>query len=424
MVGNKSIASSARLRGVLNEAPVFQSIDTIKEEVPISVQYYNYHTGIVNVTIKCELTFEAKMKWQKETFNAIIEAYEDALDKYNEALTTEQTNGVQILGTNPGFYREIENIILRKNCISYLIFNNPNAKRTFGKNFYKKINPSQSLNFDNAMIDQNADLDDYAAFVKFMEQAFEWDIMSYYFYPFYWGNRNNWIEMYQFDQTHDNIFKAFMQSGIAKAIVTVRPGFEEAVKYYMQTGQIWNGGEVPVIGDELFLSIVEELQKPEGEKVGKAWPTRIPTSMTILQAQSIGLNVTQALPSNDDDLDSFENPNEVPQSSQIDFNNAQIGGDSNSGKANLYGEINGNEGIEAKILLKKIDGSIQDMTYCDVNGKWELKNLPAGKFELLLDAQNDFPETEYIVMEGSKEQMVVLEINTAKEVNLKVKKIV
>lgn len=422
LVGNKSIATSARLRGVLNDAPVFQSIDTIKEEVPISVQYYNYHTGIVNVTIKCELTFEAKMKWQKETFNAIIEAYEDALDKYNETLTTEQANGVQILGTNPGFYREIENTILRKNCISYLISNNPNAKRTFGKNFYKKINPSQSLNFDNTMIDQNADLDDYAAFVKFIEQAFEWDIMSYYFYPFYWGNRNNWVEMYQFDQTHDHIFKAFMQSGMAKAIVTVRPGFEEAVKYYMQTGQIWNGGEVPVIGDELFLSIVDELQKPEGEKVGKAWPTRIPTSMTILQAQSIGLNVTKALPFNED-LSDFETPDEVPQSSQIDFNNAQIGGDSNSGTANLYGEINGNEGIEAKILLKKIDGSIQDMTYCDVNGKWELKNLPTGKFELLLDAQNDFPETEYIVMEGSKELMVVLEINTAKEVNLKVKKI-
>jgi ABC-type uncharacterized transport system auxiliary subunit len=34
----------------------------------------------VNVTVKCELTFEAKTKWQKETFNAIIEAYGDALD--------------------------------------------------------------------------------------------------------------------------------------------------------------------------------------------------------------------------------------------------------------------------------------------------------------------------------------------------------
>jgi hypothetical protein len=320
------------------------------------------------------------------------------------------------LGTNPGFYREIENIILRKNCISYLISNNPNAKRTFGKNFYKKINPSQSLNFDNAMIDQNADLDDYAAFVKFMEQAFEWDIMSYYFYPFYWGNRNNWIEMYQFDQTHDHIFKAFMQSGMAKATVTVRPGFEEAVKYYMQTGQIWNGGEVPVIGDELFLSIVDELQKPEGEKVGKAWPTRIPTSMTILQAQSIGLNVTKALPFNED-LSDFENPDEVPQSSQIIFNNAQIGG-GNSKTARIVGKINCDTIIMSKIQLNRLDGAIQDRTFNDVNGDWEINNLPAGTYELIIDKDDEYANNNYIVMVGSKEQTVVLEDDQTLEIEI------
>src|SRR5690606_16891539 len=92
----------------------------------------------------------------------------------------------------------------------------------------------------------------------------------------------------------------------------------------IQTGQIWNGGEVPVIGDELFLSIVDELRAPEGEKLGKAWPTRVPTSMTILQAQSIGLKVDKALPYNDD-LSDFENPDDVPQSEQFVLSEAQIG---------------------------------------------------------------------------------------------------
>ena len=393
-------------------------------KVPVGAFFRKAEAGLVHFDLKFELNDAYFAQWQQETFNAIIKAYEKAVEKHDEVLAIESANGVQILGTNPGFYREIENTILRKNCISYMISSNRDAKKTFGRDFYKTNDGSTKIEFGNAMINQNSDLDNYAAFVKFMEQAFEWDIMSYYFYPYYWGYRNNWVKMYQYDDTHDHIFKAFMQSGMARVIVTVRPGFEEAVRYYMQTGQIWNGGEVPVIGDELYLSIVEEMRKTEGEKVGKAWPTRIPTSMTILQAESIGLKVEQALPFDTESLNDFENPDEVPQSSQIKFNDAQIGGDSNSGTANLYGEINGNEGIEAKILLKKIDGSIQDMTYCDVNGKWELKNLPAGKFELLLDAQNDFPETEYIVMEGSKEQMVVLEINTAKEVNLKVKKIV
>lgn len=399
-----------------NFTQTIPDVSGITQNLAISASTFDTLTASFNVVAECFLTDEGIAKWKQETFNTIINAYEEALNKYNEALATEQANGVQILGSNPGFYREIENTILRKNCISYLISNNPNAKRTFGKNFYKKINPSQSLNFDNTMIDQNADLDDYAGFVKFMEQAFEWDIMSYYFYPFYWGNRNNWVEMYQFDQTHDQIFKAFMQSGMAKAIVTVRPGFEEAVKYYMQTGQIWNGGEVPVIGDELFLSIVDELQKPEGEKVGKAWPTRIPTSMTILQAQSIGLNVTKALPFNED-LSDFENPDEVPQSSQIIFNNAQIGG-GNSKTARIVGKISCDTIIMSKIQLNRLDGAIQDRTFNDMNGDWEINNLPAGTYELIIDKDDEYLSNGYSVSVGSKQQTIELEDDQTLEVEI------
>lgn len=421
-IGNVTATDTSRFRQKvlkLNSTTISPAVsfESFINEVPVSYTLGNHVAGDITANVNCKLTAEAKLEWQMETFNAIISAYEEALQKYNEDLAIETANGVQVLGTNPGFYREIENIILRKNCISYMISNNLNAKNTFGKNFYKKNNTADSnLSFNNAMIDNTADLDNYAAFVKFIEQAFEWDIMSYYFYPFYWANRSNWVEMYQYDQTHDHVFKAFMQSGMARVVVTVRPGFEEAVRYYMQTGQIWNGGEVPVIGDELYMSIVDEMRKTEGEKVGLAWPTRVPTSMTILQAESIGLKVDKALPYNDD-LTDFEFPDEVPQGSQIDFNYAQINGGTSSGTAKLFGKITGNQGIEAKILLKKIDGAIQDMTYCDAGGKWELNNLPVGKFELLLDANNDFPSNAYQVIEGSKQQVVELDNDQVIEIN-------
>ncbi|MBL7879023.1 MAG: hypothetical protein JNN23_04065, partial [Chryseobacterium gambrini] len=32
------------------------------------------------------------------------------------------------------------------------------------------------------------------ALAKFMEQAFEWEIMDYTFYPYYWANRKSWQE--------------------------------------------------------------------------------------------------------------------------------------------------------------------------------------------------------------------------------------
>ncbi|KPE50625.1 hypothetical protein AOB46_13905 [Chryseobacterium indologenes] len=149
--------------------------------------------------------------------------------------------------------------------------------------------------FTNTEIKVNESLDKYSAFVKFMEQSFEWEIMSYYLYPYYWGNRANWADLYQFDD-NDPTFRAFMQSGMARVIVTVRPGFEESVRHFLATGQIWNGGEVPVIDDPLFLSIVDELRSPKATKEGEPWREKIPTSLTVLQAGSIGLKVEKALP--------------------------------------------------------------------------------------------------------------------------------
>ncbi|KAB8152178.1 hypothetical protein EZY14_015235 [Kordia sp. TARA_039_SRF] len=140
-------------------------------------------------------------------------------------------------------------------------------------------------------------LDEYAAKVKFFEQAFEWNIMSYYFYPFYWAKKDKWTKLYQV-RNDDPLFKAFLQSGMARVILTVRPGFEEAVNWYMATGQIWNGGQVPTPSDEEFVSIVEELRNPEG-MVEETWESRVPTSLTVIQAGAIGLNV-EGLPCNDE----------------------------------------------------------------------------------------------------------------------------
>jgi hypothetical protein len=83
---------------------------------------------------------------------------------------------------------------------------------------------------------------------------------------------------------------------MARVIVTVIPGFEDAVQFFMSTGRIWNGGEVPVIGETMYLSIVDEMRAPLEKAQGKYWITRVPTSLTMLQAKSVGLEVVDALP--------------------------------------------------------------------------------------------------------------------------------
>jgi hypothetical protein len=254
------------------------------------------------------VTQEYYEKWQQETFKAIIKGYENALQNYNNAISAERANGKIIKDSNPGFYRQIENVVLRKNCISYLLDQTKTAEKTYGKEMSNKIETLENYEIDA----KNPSLGAYTSFVKFMEQAFEWDIMSYNFYPYYWGSRDDWSELYSHENT-DPLFRNFLQSGMARVIVTVRPGFEEAVNFYMQTGVIWNGGEVPVIDDKLFLSIVDELRQPEGKPEGAPWSTRVPIPMTILQAGSIGLKVEQALPYDYEGLNDFKDPDQVPQ---------------------------------------------------------------------------------------------------------------
>lgn len=307
----------------------FNNLGGIQQKLGVAFKAFDCGTFSMSVVAKCELTNETKQKWQQEAFKAIIDAYEDALVEYNDKIATEKAVAIEIKGTNPGFYREFENKILRKNCISYLVDQNPSAKNTYGKSNLFKIMGSDTIQrFSNTEVNIGQELDDYAAFVKFMEQAFEWEIMSYNLYPYYWGNRADWASLYQYDDSNDPLFRNFMQAGMARVVVTVRPGFEEAVRYYMQTGQIWNGGEVPVIEDELFMSIVDELREPEGQKEGKAWITRVPTALTILQADSIGLKVEKALPCNCEDVneDTFENPEEVPCNTNFEITGSQLSG--------------------------------------------------------------------------------------------------
>lgn len=281
--------------------------------VPISATFYEIFSGSANCLVDLQLTQEARDAWYQKVFKAIMDAYEDALIEYNNKLAEEKNKAVEIKGANPAFYRQIENTILRKNCISYM------ADRSTGSTHgYGLEGLTSGSSFSNYETVLNSNLDQYTAFVKFMEQAFEWENLSYNLYPYYWGNRQNWLNLYQSEDT-DPLFRAFMQSGMARVIVTVRPGFEEVVQFYLATGKIWNGGEVPVIGDELYLSIADEMKEPKGLKQGKAWITRLPTALNILQAESIGLKVRYALPFSTEDPEEFEVPSEVITEEKFNF---------------------------------------------------------------------------------------------------------
>lgn len=330
--------------GQLSYKPKVDFVKQYSKVVPISTTFYNEFSGTVSLTVDVILSQTAKTAWQQKTFKAIIEAYENALAEYENKVAQEQATGIQIKGSNPGFYRQIENTILRKNCISYMIDRTANSTHGYGMSGI-----TTGSTFTDYETDLTPKLDKYTAFLKFMEQAFEWENLSYYLYPYYWANKTEWTSLYQQEDT-DPLFRAFLQSGMARVVATVRPGFEDAVQFYMATGKIWNGGEVPVIGDPLYLSIVDEMKEPKGEKQGKAWITRLPTPLNILQAESIGLKVQHALPFSTENPDEFEVPSEVITQSNFE-------------KINVLMETS----ADKQIASVKIDGS--DINFITAKGE-------------------------------------------------------
>ncbi|MFD2562818.1 hypothetical protein [Aquimarina rubra] len=321
-VGDKSFGLSGRRNWDLERTLYLNGVEN---DLAVSVIGSDVGGIRVNVVAKCVLTEKAKQQWQMESFSKIIEAYEAKLAEYEEKLAEQKQLQEETFKTNPGFYRQIEKTVLRKNCITYLLGHEKIGldMYTGNKNKLDEYRPDHTNDALNA----------YAAKVKFFEQAFEWDIISYQFYPFYWASKNNWSQRYIIEN-NDPLFKAFLQSGMARVIVTVRPGFEEMVNWYLATGQIWNGGQVPTIDDEEFVSIVEELQNPESV-VEETWETRVPTSLTVIQAGSIGLNV-EGLPCDsecedwsqfDSDLNPIQQTNELIGGNDESTDTVGIGSD-------------------------------------------------------------------------------------------------
>jgi len=281
------------------------------------------------LTFNCQLSDEFMNTWKLENFNLIIQAYQTALSAHKEEVAKieaeQAAKAAEQKDTMGNFYRIIEGDILKHNCIAYLLQN----YQALGQDF---TDGKEMLNFK---VNLGKDLDKYTAKAKFLEQAFEWSIKDYTFYPYFWADRDQWQEMYLSENT-DTLFRSFLQAGLARVVVTVKPGFEEAVQYFLETGKVWMGGETPVIGDPLYLSITQEMKDPTGIPQGKYWITRIPTTLTILQAKSAGLDVDKALPIfPESEPENCENPEQLETETSFTLDDAQLSS-TGKGETTLY----------------------------------------------------------------------------------------
>lgn len=232
----------------------------------------------MNIEILCTRAPAFLEKWKLKVFNEIIDAYNTKLAAYNNELAAAKSRvGIQIQGSNPAANRIREQLELKKSCIRLLAQNcDP-----LWSNAMKDNQECKYPEFDCCEAIRDG------SYVQFVEQCFEWNLMTYLFFPYFWGRKCNWEKIYQLDDI-DPVFLAFLQAGYARVVVPVTPGYRDAALRFLADGTLWDGGGIPGVDDPLYRSIVNEMMEEVG-KVDpdiKPWKIQVPTTLTVLQCDS------------------------------------------------------------------------------------------------------------------------------------------
>jgi len=214
------------------------------------------------LAVDCDLKPEAKARWQGEVFAKIeevvkakLEAYQKELDKYLEAKAAfdeaEAARIAEIFNGNPFNLRIIERKQLKQMAISYIscqFFDGFDAMK-------ECVAPCGYPSFDIQEAEREGRI------VSFFEQAFSWNLMTYVFYPYFWGRKCTWPDKLK-ARSIDPIFEAFLGCGFARLQVPARPGFEDVVQYFLATGEIWGGSQAPPLpGSPHHASVAQEIME-------------------------------------------------------------------------------------------------------------------------------------------------------------------
>jgi|GEM_PF-1141610 len=244
--------------------------------IPFAMNTFRQSDVAIALEVKCQRTDRALAKWRHETHAKLTTAHRARLAEYEEKLAALKVEaGIAIEGMSPALNLEIMTDEFKKACITLMteqhfdLFDAIDA----GSNGLPQINLHEN--------------EAEGPYVRFFEQAFEWEQMTWLTYPYFWGRKSQWTDRIAMEDA-DPIFNQFLKAGYCRVVVPLRPGFEGAVDHFMNFGEPWMGGPLPPITSDLYLPIADEiaerLDRPGDEfPEGEPWEVRFPTSLVRLR---------------------------------------------------------------------------------------------------------------------------------------------
>jgi hypothetical protein len=197
---------------------------TWPQGVPVSGRVHGAWDGAmyVQITLTCRRTAEAYDKWRIATWASLRAGYEALARQLAQDEELAEFQGQLLSAGSPegpaAVNRRVEREELQKWAIKSL--------RLVPQNFnaIEKVGERQEVSPFHAEAE--------APVVRFYENAFEWEHMTYFLYPYHWARRATWQMRNGIERT-DPRFQAFLQAGAARVIVPVTPGFEDRVMSFL-----------------------------------------------------------------------------------------------------------------------------------------------------------------------------------------------
>lgn len=269
----------------------FSTVYDAQSKLPLHIVAFESNSYSVVVHLQSYVTDAWYEAWQIKTYDQLAQAAREAQAAYDQQVADLKARARSEAAANapvqfdapPSEHQRVIRTELKKHCISII------TRQWYSESNGMQATDPPSFDFNTAAT--------RGSFIRFFEQAFEWDQLQYVCYPYFWAQQSSWAERFRRSEV-DPAFQEFMQAGSARCVVPVRPGFEAAVLHFLETleatgvGQIWNGiGDPPTINSPLYVSIVREIQErtdaPQGEiAVGEPWKTQVPTPLAILRPDS------------------------------------------------------------------------------------------------------------------------------------------
>jgi hypothetical protein len=252
--------------------------------VSVSVAAYDVMSFAVNVQGICKRDDATFRAWQVQAFDKLSTAYQVLRTAYDQAVTqAEAAAGFAFEGQNPASNRTTEKIELKKLCITMMT----------GQHYSQFDAVTDPPGLPELDIDETFS---EGPVIQFLEQAFDWAQMTYLFYPYFWGRKQNWVEVANLHDP-DPLFQQFLTAGAARVLVPVPLAYQDAVLYMLQSKsphlsqKVWAGGGPPTIDSPHYRSIADEMRRQTDDLAGAKpdgdpWEFTLPTTLVWLQPDS------------------------------------------------------------------------------------------------------------------------------------------